>query len=66
MKSTFWMTAQETEDELRRRMELTHCVDCGEPYDLLPCNRRHANKQESRIQSRNLGQHPQVVPDRQA
>lgn len=29
---------------LRHQMELTRCNECGEPLDLEPCNRRHANR----------------------
>jgi hypothetical protein len=35
-----------------RAMELDHCLDCGEPYDLLPCNARHARIQEDRARVR--------------
>jgi hypothetical protein len=36
----------------RREMELTHCADCGEPYDLEPCNARHARIQQDRLRVR--------------
>jgi hypothetical protein len=34
---------------LRREMDLTHCPNCGEPYDLEPCNARHARIQQDRL-----------------
>ncbi len=37
---------------LNRQMELTHCADCGEPYDLEPCNARHARIQQDRLRVR--------------
>ena len=40
------------EISLRHAMELEHCLDCGEPYDLLPCNARHARIQEDRLRVR--------------
>jgi hypothetical protein len=40
----------------RRQMELAHCPDCGEPYDLEPCNARHARIQQDRLRvTPNLG-----------
>jgi hypothetical protein len=36
-------------DALSREMELTHCPNCGEPYDLEPCNARHARIQQDRL-----------------
>jgi hypothetical protein len=37
---------------IRRKMELTHCPTCGEPYDLTPCDARHARIQEDRARVR--------------
>ena len=37
---------------LQREMELSHCADCGEPYDLEPCNARHARIQQDRLRVR--------------
>ena len=36
--------------KLRREIELRHCPDCGDPYDLLACSARHF-----RIQQADLG-----------
>ena len=42
--------AQERElNALRHQMDLTHCPDCREPYDLEPCNARHARIQQDRL-----------------
>lgn len=34
---------------LRRKMALTRCADCGEPYDIMPCNTHHARIQQDRL-----------------
>lgn len=39
-------------NELRRETELSRCADCGEGYDLEPCNARHARIQQDRLRVR--------------
>jgi hypothetical protein len=50
MEATHMTDTQERElNALRHQMDLTHCPDCREPYDLEPCNARHARIQQDRL-----------------